>query len=136
MVHSLFGMPLSTSHLVPWALALLGSTTHAQIQARDTNFSTWFPITYFPNAQITNLSKWQAEVQRVAGMDLWAGYQHRCINSAQKYPEIGSSVQLDGFVAPARPFDSLFFVGTSGVSAWVIDMGEGLILIDSLWDAK
>ncbi|CAH0057539.1 unnamed protein product [Clonostachys solani] len=130
-------------------LPLLGSTSISKLLAGfygvssvlaqsneigSTNFSTWFPITEFPNAQTANLSRWQAEAQKLAGADLWADYQHRCINSAQKYPEIGSAAQLDGFIAPNRPFDSVFFVGSSGVSSWAIDTGDGLILIDALWN--
>lgn len=126
------------NQVLAWALAALFGTVplNAQQTEPGTNFSTWFPITEFPDAQTVNLSHWQAEAQRIAGADLWSHYQHRCINSAQKYPELGSLSQADGFIAPARPFDSLFFVGTSGVSAWVIDTGDGLILIDALWDKE
>ncbi|KAI9172720.1 hypothetical protein HJFPF1_02233 [Paramyrothecium foliicola] len=100
-----------------------------------TDFSEWFPVTEFPNAQADNLSYWQAEAQRIAGPDLWFEYQWRCIVSSQKYPEIGSSAQQDGFVKPARVFDSVFFIGESSVSAWAIDTGSGLIVIDALWNA-
>lgn len=115
------------------AAATFGSLASAQ---GETNFSTWFPITEFPNAQTANVSKIQAEAQRLAGADLRQDYMHRCINAGQKYPEIGAARQIDGFIAPARPFDSLFFVGSSAVSAWAIDTGEGLIVIDALWNAE
>lgn len=126
-------MPSRTSQLFLWVLSSAFCTT--QVHGADTDttdFSTWFDVTEFPNAQVSNVSRWQAEAQELAWPDLWQEYQHRCINSQQKYPEIGSAAQTAGFVTPARPFDSLFFVGASGVSAWAIDTGDGLILIDSM----
>lgn len=125
-------MKSAVSRLTPWALTL---PWFIPASAHETNFSEWFPVTEYPNAQAENLSYWQAEAARVAGTDLWADYAHRCINSQQKYPEIGSARQIPGFVAPARPFDSLFFVGSSEVSVWAVDTGDGLILFDAMWTA-
>ncbi|KPM44932.1 hypothetical protein AK830_g1673 [Neonectria ditissima] len=121
------------SHVL-WLTLLFSLFAHSAqaLDSATTYFSTWFSVTEFPNAQTSNVSHWQAEAQQVAWPDLWQEYQHRCINSGQRYPEIGSAAQTAGFVAPARPFDSLFFVGASGVSSWAIDTGDGLILIDSM----
>ncbi|VUC32861.1 unnamed protein product [Clonostachys rosea] len=117
------------------ACLFIPRTTLAQSNViKPSNYSNWFPVTSFPEAQKDNLSYWQAEAQTLAGADLWADYQQRCINNGQKYPEIGSAAQIDGFVEPGRPFDSLFFVGASSVSSWAIDTGDGLILIDSMWN--
>lgn len=114
---------------------LIALLWNSPTKAQEADFSEWFPITEFPNAQADNLSYWQGQALRVAGTDLWADYAHRCVNIGQKYPELGSAAQSDGFVAPARPFDSVFFVGASSVSVWAIDTGDGLILIDSMWNA-
>lgn len=124
----------SPSTIACLGLFLLGANCQSVPQRPSNDFSTWFPITEFPNAQAANVSRWQSEAQRIAGIDLWAQFYHRCVNADHKYPEIGST--LDGFVAPARTFDSLFFVGSSRVSSWAIDTGDGLILIDSLWNRE
>jgi hypothetical protein len=124
------------SKVLTCGLASLLLASSAVSQSNDighTDFTNWFPVVEFPDAQTSNVSKWQAEAQKIASDDLWADYQHRCINS-QKYPVLGKAAQTDGFVAPARPFDSLFFIGTSGVSAWVVDTGDGLIVFDALWN--
>ncbi|KAK7397690.1 hypothetical protein QQX98_012941 [Neonectria punicea] len=126
-------MPFMSSKVL-W-LALSSTFFANPVRCQDsstTDFSTWFEVTEFPNAQASNVSHWQAEAQQVAWPDLWQEYQHRCINSGQKYPEIGSAAQTAGFITPAKPFDSLLFVGASGVSSWAIDTGDGLILIDSM----
>ncbi|KAM5343751.1 hypothetical protein ACJ41O_012288 [Fusarium nematophilum] len=117
------------------ALACLLCLPAALGQGGPTDFSTWFNITEFPNAQAANVSRLQFEAQGLATGRLWYDYVHRCIN-AQKYPTISNNVQTPGWVTPAQPFDSLFFVGYSYVSAWAIDTGDGLILIDSLNNAE
>lgn len=104
-------------------------------QNNPTDFSTWFNITEFPNPQVANVARLQAEAQDLAEGRLWYDYVHRCINS-QKYPTISNNVQTPGWVTPARAFDSLFFVGYSFVSSWAIDTGDGIILIDALNNAE
>ncbi|KAH7165265.1 beta-lactamase-like protein, partial [Dactylonectria macrodidyma] len=127
-------MPSRISKLL-WTLSTLCASFVHGADTDTTDFSTWFAATEFEDAQISNVSRWQAEAQNLAWPDLWQEYQHRCINSGQRYPEIGAAAQTAGFVAPARPFESLFFVGASGVSSWAIDTGDGLILIDSMDNA-
>ncbi|KAL2679243.1 hypothetical protein Neosp_010010 [[Neocosmospora] mangrovei] len=104
-------------------------------QNDKTDFSTWFNITEFPNPQVANVARLQAEAQELAQGRLWYDYVHRCIN-AQKYPTISNNVQTPGWVTPAWAFDSLFFVGYSFVSSWAIDTGDGIILIDALKNAE
>ncbi|KAF5011063.1 hypothetical protein FDECE_2802 [Fusarium decemcellulare] len=117
------------------AIACLSFLTPAFGQGGPTDFSAWFNITEFPNAQAANVSRLQVEAQELATGRLWYDYVHRCINS-QKYPTISNNVQTPGWVTPAQPFDSLFFVGYSYVSAWAIDTGDGVILIDTLNNAE
>jgi hypothetical protein len=117
------------------AVTLLVGPTPASSQSNEigeSDYSSWFPIKEFPNAQAANLSYWQAEAQTLAGADNWSHYVTRCIETSQKYPEVGSS--LDGFVAPARVFDNLLFLGASSVSCWAIETSEGLIMIDAMWN--
>lgn len=98
---------------------------------RPANFSTWFNVTSFPSAQASNVSLYMAEAQRVAWPDLFQHFLIRCVD-AQKYPAILSGIHPYGFIEPARPFDSLFFVGQAEVSSWAIDTGAGLVIIDTL----
>ncbi|KAH9898762.1 beta-lactamase-like protein [Xylariomycetidae sp. FL2044] len=79
-----------------------------------------------------NLTKYLYEAKKVAGDNLAAHFEHCCIKSGQVYPEFAELAQAEGFVAPNRPFNSLFFVGSAHVSSWAIDTGAGLVLIDTL----
>ena len=47
-------------------------------------------------------------------------------------PAFGRERQL---IAPQRVFDQLYYVGLANLSAWVIDTGDGLVLIDALNNA-
>ena len=38
-------------------------------------------------------------------------------------------------VEPFKVFDNLYYVGAKWVSAWLIDTGDGLVLIDALYDS-
>ena len=40
------------------------------------------------------------------------------------------------FVEPVRLFDNLYFLGQANVYAWAVDTPEGIIMLDSLNDAK
>ncbi|KAH7303626.1 beta-lactamase-like protein [Stachybotrys elegans] len=114
---------------LPICVAGLAAFARAQYEIRPADFSTWFNITEFPNAQSENVSYWQAEAYKTAGWDLYYWYQSRCLIQ-QKYPALASLA--DGFIAPARAFDSVYFLGHAYVSSWAIDTGDGLILIDAL----
>lgn len=39
-------------------------------------------------------------------------------------------------VAPTRVFDNLYYLGTKGVGAWMVNTSEGIILIDSMNNSK
>lgn len=95
-----------------------------------TNFTTWFNVTEFPDEQAANVSTYMYEALNTAGDDLYTFAAHRCI-LGQKYPELSDLQQADGFVQPTRAFDSVFFIGSSYVSSWIIDTGDGLVLIDT-----
>lgn len=128
-------MPLNLKTLSWATIALLAGPTPASSQSNEigeSDYSSWFPIKEFPNAQAANLSHWQEKAQTLAGADNWSHYAARCIETSQKYPEVGSSP--DGFVAPARVFDNLLFLGASSVSCWAIETSEGLIMIDAMWN--
>ncbi|KAJ4168566.1 hypothetical protein NW754_010484 [Fusarium falciforme] len=117
------------------AVVYLSYLPKALGQNDKTDFSSWFNITEFPNPQLANVARLQAEAQDLAEGRLWYDYVHRCVN-AQRYPTISNSVQTPGWVTPAQAFDSLFFVGYSFVSSWAIDTGDGIILIDALNNAE
>ncbi|EKJ70211.1 hypothetical protein FPSE_09585 [Fusarium pseudograminearum CS3096] len=95
------------------------------------DFSTWFNMTEFPNAQASNVSKYMSEAVAVSQPDLFQHFLIRCVD-AQKYPAVLNGMHPNGFIAPARPFQSLFFVGQSHVSSWAVDTGDGLVIIDTL----
>lgn len=50
--------------------------------------------------------------------------------SAQRKKSSNSKTRAS--LGPVKVFDNLYFVGTSGVSSWVISTSEGLILVDAL----
>ncbi|UZP37047.1 hypothetical protein NXS19_004863 [Fusarium pseudograminearum] len=95
------------------------------------DFSTWFNMTEFPNAQANNVSKYMSEAEATSQPDLFQHFLIRCVD-AQKYPAVLNGMHPNGFIAPARPFQSLFFVGQSHVSSWAVDTGDGLVIIDTL----
>ncbi|KAI0153798.1 beta-lactamase-like protein [Pestalotiopsis sp. NC0098] len=95
-----------------------------------TNFTTWFNITEYPDEQTANVSTYLFEALQTAGDDLYSFFAHRCIQG-QAYPELSDLSQADGFVEPTRAFDSVFFIGSSYVSSWIVDTGAGLVLIDT-----
>jgi metallo-beta-lactamase class B len=63
-----------------------------------------------------------------------AHFSHRCILN-QVYPELSSLAQSGGLVRPSEVFKGVYFVGTTAVSAWAIDTGKGLLVIDTMNNA-
>ncbi|KAK8132238.1 hypothetical protein PG999_000411 [Apiospora kogelbergensis] len=112
-------------------LLVLATLGQGQGLSATTNFTTWWNSTNYPQEQASNVTKYIAEGIEVAGQDLYHHFQHRCIRQ-QIYPALASGGQSPGFVKPHRPFDSVFFVGSGFVSAWAVDTGAGLLLIDAL----
>jgi metal-dependent hydrolase (beta-lactamase superfamily II) len=96
-----------------------------------TNFSTFFEVTEFPNAQTENVSLLLNEAVELAKPDLEDLMEYRCI-LGQRYRALLSAQGMPGFVKPTMAFDGVYFVGQNWVSSWAIDTGEGLVLIDAL----
>lgn len=100
-----------------------------------TNFSTFFNVTEFPNAQTENVSLLLNQAVELAKPDLEDLMELRCI-VAQRYRGLLSAMGTPGFVKPTMVFDGVYFVGQNWVSSWAIDTGEGLVLIDALDNAE
>ncbi|KZL83414.1 beta-lactamase domain protein [Colletotrichum incanum] len=102
------------------------SKTHSQILPLD----QFFNKTTFPNEQPENVTKYLNEAANLAKTwSLYQYFQDQC-TTQQVYPALFQFPP--GFVEPFSPFDRLFFVGHSFVSAWAYDTGDGLVLIDAL----
>lgn len=113
-----------------WLTMLLCATPGLAGYGATTNFSEWFNVTEFPDERPDDVSNYLFQALQTAGKDLYTFFEHRCIQG-QVYDELSDLEQADGFVQPARPFDSVFFIGSSYVSSWAIDTGAGLVLIDT-----
>jgi len=108
------------------AALLLLSGSSAQPQP----ISEFFNITYFPNEQHENVTQFLNEAAALAtDGSIHQYFQDTCITQ-QKYPRLFTNPP--GFVQPFSPFDNLYFVGHSSVSAWAYNTTEGLVLIDTL----
>ncbi|EKG17384.1 Beta-lactamase-like protein [Macrophomina phaseolina MS6] len=108
------------------ALSLLSSISHAQILPID----QFFNLTTFPNEQSENVTRYLNEAADLATDRLiYQYFQDQCITQ-QLYPKLFSFPP--GFVEPFSPFENLFFVGHSFVSAWAYNTTAGLVLIDAL----
>ncbi|KAF2165554.1 hypothetical protein M409DRAFT_55926 [Zasmidium cellare ATCC 36951] len=114
--------------------AFLAVSVFAQ-SSRPTNFSEFWNVTTYPNAQLANVSEHLYQASGLAGDDLDDHFQRRCIMS-QVYDELSSNAQAPGFVPPIEAFDGVFFVGQSAVSAWAISTTSGLVVIDSINNAE
>ncbi|MCB2352638.1 MBL fold metallo-hydrolase [Clostridium estertheticum] len=56
---------------------------------------------------------------------------------ANKSTEKAPSIIMDTTpIAPIKVFDKLYFIGTKGVGAWLLNTSDGLILIDSMNDSE
>ena len=110
------------------AAAQFGSPGH-------TDFSDFYPIPDYPNAQQENLTRLYSEAEKIVQQDLAYDFTYRCLWSrGTVYPSIGGAIGDDIFIKPRRVFDDVYFVGYASVSAWAIDTGDGLIIIDSLYN--
>ncbi|KAJ9663217.1 hypothetical protein H2198_000978 [Neophaeococcomyces mojaviensis] len=105
---------------------LLSSHIAAQVQP----LNKFFNLTTFPNEQTENVTRYLNEAAAL-GTDgsIHQYFQDQCITQ-QLYPGLFSFPP--GFVTPFSPFDNLFFVGHSFVSAWAYNTTDGLVLIDAL----
>ncbi|KAH6971362.1 beta-lactamase-like protein [Ilyonectria sp. MPI-CAGE-AT-0026] len=115
-----------TSINIATTLSLLSSVGHAQILP----LNEFFNITSFPNEQHENVTLFLNEAAALAADGAIHQYfQDQCIVQ-QVYPSLFAFPP--GFVTPFSPFDNLFFVGHSFVSAWAYNTTDGLVMIDAL----
>ncbi|KAH8173020.1 metallo-beta-lactamase superfamily protein [Sarocladium implicatum] len=99
-----------------------------------TNFSDFLPVAEFPNAQQENLTRIFSEAEKIVRQDLAYDFTYRCLWTRGTLYPIGATIGGDYFMKPRRVFDDLYFIGYASVSAWAIDTGDGLIVIDSLYN--
>lgn len=77
------------------------------------------------------VSRHLATARRIAGSDLEAEFNWRCLVSPLDR-DLVMGVQHNGLVPATRVFDNLYSVGQNAVSAHAINTPEGIILIDAL----
>lgn len=58
-------------------------------------------------------------------------FQNRCVRQPV-FSTLVSGASAAGWMDPYPAFDGLLFVGNTWVSAWAIDTGDGLVLMDTL----
>lgn len=113
--------------------SILALITPAQQQkiAPTTNFTAWELPTPYPAEQTANVSRYLEEARDLSTPNFRHIFQNRCITQSV-YSYLASGATEPGWVEPYPAFDGFYFVGSPWVSAWVIDTGDGLILIDAL----
>ncbi|KAL3428580.1 beta-lactamase-like protein [Aspergillus tetrazonus] len=107
----------------------LGRSRHPAVAQRPP-LGEFQNATTYPNEQHANVTKYlhqAAELSSDAFINSF--FQEKCIID-QAYPPMFDVVPV--FVNPFSPFDNLFFVGHTVVSAWAYNTTEGIVLIDSL----
>jgi len=115
-------------------LLALVTPSHTQKIAPTTNFTAWELPNAYPNEQTSNVSRYLEDARAFSSPNFRHIFQNRCITQ-QVYPYLASGATEPGWVEPYPAFDGVYFVGSPWVSAWVIDSGDGLILIDALDNA-
>jgi hypothetical protein len=111
--------------------SLLGLGRLLLTVGQSTNFSTYFDAVDFPDAQPENVSYHLNRAVEISSPDLIDLMTYRCVLS-QRYIEVREGLGINGFVKPAQVFDGFYYIGQNAVSSWLIDTGEGLVIIDSL----
>ncbi|KAL4924001.1 uncharacterized protein BDV17DRAFT_295813 [Aspergillus undulatus] len=107
-------------------LSLLPSLVYSQAP----QLSEFFNITTFPNEQKANVTRYLNEAAALATDSAINQYfQEQCIEK-QVYPTLFKAEA--GYVTPFLPFNNLYFVGHSYVSAWAYNTSEGIVLINAL----
>src|SRR5258708_38268804 len=80
----------------------------------------------------------RAAAKAAAGFDLAGTVARVCIApQTARGADVGRPPPSDRstwFTEPAKVFDNLYFVGTKIHSSWALTTGEGIILIDTLYD--
>ncbi|KAM0716212.1 hypothetical protein Q7P37_007657 [Cladosporium fusiforme] len=122
-----------------FCFALFAGPSHQQSSAQakvqpTTNFTAWELPVSFPNEQTANVSLYLQEAGDLSVPNFRHYFQSRCI-IGQIYPYLNSGASEPGWVDSYPIFDSVYFVGNAWVSAWALDTGDGLIIIDALDNA-
>jgi metallo-beta-lactamase class B len=117
-------------------ISILALTTPSYQQkiTPTTNFTKWKLPSQSPNEQSANVSRYLEEARGLSKPNFRHLFQNRCI-IGKLYPYLSSGATEPGWFEPYPAFDGVYFVGSPWVSAWAIDTGDGLILIDALDDA-
>lgn len=85
-------------------------------------------------AQTTEAKALIEKARKVAGSDLREQFQSLCEPTPATI-----AVRKDrtpGIMQPTKVFDNLYFVGKNSIGASAITTSEGIILIDTMWDAE
>ncbi len=61
-----------------------------------------------------------------------ATFIRQCTVEPTRFPGLGEGVAA----VPSRLFDNLYYVGRTDVGAWIINTSDGLVLIDTLYNAE
>lgn len=61
-----------------------------------------------------------------------ATFIRQCTVEPTRFPGLGEGVAA----VPAKLFDNLYYVGRTDVGAWIINTSDGLVLIDTLYNAE
>lgn len=123
----------TTGSILTSILALI-TPSHQQKVAPTTNFTSWDSPTLYPAEQSANVSRYLEQAFELSTPNFRHIFQNRCITK-QVYEFLSSGASEPGWVEPYPAFDGVYFVGSTRVSAWAIDTGDGLILIDALDNA-
>lgn len=115
--------------LVAFLLAGCGSPiVTAQVSAQGLDYPSQ---TAYPREDRTAVSRELAATRALAGDDLDAAFNWRCLVSPLDRDHV-MGVQHDGLVPAAQVFDNLYSIGQNAVSAFALDTSDGIILIDAL----
>jgi metallo-beta-lactamase class B len=123
----------TTSAILTSILALTAPSLQQKVTP-TTNFTAWDPPTVYPAEQSANVSRYLEEAFELSSPNFRHIFQTRCITK-QVYEFLSSGASEPGWVEPYPAFDGVYFVGTTWVSAWAMNTGDGLVLIDALDNA-
>lgn len=114
------------------AAAMVGAATVASLaMAQGIPVASYPAQTAYPKENRQAVARYLAEGRTLAGADLEADFNWRCLISPLDKTIVGG-VQHDGLVPATRVFDNLYAIGQNAVSAWAIDTSDGIIVIDAL----
>lgn len=102
--------------------------------ALATAAATMFLASAPASSQATDAKALINKARDLAGSDLRTEFQSLC----EPTPETIAvrKDQTRGVMQPIRVFDNLYFVGKNSIGATALTTSEGIILIDTMWDAE